>query len=218
MFIQDLLNSFIQNMILSLPNLVWAILIFFLGLIVGLKIKDYTINALKRLRLNQMLKTLGWENFFDRYNTQINVSKFFGDIVAIFFILLFLTLSFDVLGLAQANLLLQQVIDYFPNIFIAIVIFISTVFLADFSKKIVVVSLEKEKIAYSSILGDIISSTAWILAVLSILYQLKIVPELILTIFIGFIAFIVLFLGLSFGLGGKDFAAKILEDLEKKIK
>ncbi|GMX58903.1 MAG: hypothetical protein MCSN_5570 [Candidatus Microsyncoccus archaeolyticus] len=218
MFMQDLINSFIQNMILSLPNLIWAILIFFLGLIVGLKIKDYTINALKRLRLNQMLKTLGWESFFDKYNTQINVSKFFGDLVAVFFILLFLTISFDVLGLNQATELVQKIIDYFPNIFIAIVIFISTVFLADFSKKIVVVSLEKEKIAYSSILGDIISSFAWIFAILAILYQLKVVPELILTLFIGFVAFIVLFLGLSFGLGGKDFAAKILEDLEKKIK
>jgi hypothetical protein len=67
-------------------------------------------------------------------------------------------------------------------------------------------------------LGDIISSVAWILAILAILYQLKIVPDLILTIFIGFVLFIVLFFGLSFGLGGKDFAAKILEDLEKKIK
>jgi capsular polysaccharide biosynthesis protein len=55
------------------------------------------------------------------------------------------------------------------------------------------------------------------LPILAILYQLKVVPELIFNIIIGFVAFIVLFLGLSFGLGGKDFAAKILEDLEKKI-
>ncbi len=215
---QDLINAFIQNIILSLPNLIWSLLILFVGLIVGKKLKDYTVELLKKIRLNQMLKTLGWEDFFDRYNTQINVSKFLGDIVCVFFILLFLTISFDVLGLDQVNFFVQGVIDYFPNIFIAIIIFIFTVFLADFSKKIVVVSLEKEKIAYSGVLGDIISSVAWVLAILAILYQLKIVPDLILTIFIGFVAFIVLFLGLSFGLGGKDFAAKILEDLEKKIK
>jgi len=215
---QNLINAFFQNIISSLPNLIWALLVLFLGLIVGSKLKDYTIDVLKKIRLNQMLRSLGWESFLEKYNTQINVSKFIGDLVCIFFILLFLTISFDILGLAQINSLIQEIINYFPNIFIAIIIFIFTVFLADFSKKIVVVSLEKEKLAYSSILGDVISSVAWILAVLAILYQLKIVPELILTIFIGFIAFIVLFFGISFGLGGKDFAAKIIEDLEKKIK
>jgi len=51
---------------------------------------------------------------------------------------------------------------------------------------------------------------------LAILYQLKIVPDLVLTIFIGFVAFIVLAFGLAFGLGGRDFAKKILDDLEKR--
>jgi hypothetical protein len=215
---QEIISVFIENIILSLPNLIWSLLILLVGVIVGNKLKDYMVDLLKKLRLNQMLKSLGWEDFFDKYNTQINVSKFFGDLVCIFFILLFLTISFDVLEFKQFNFLIQGAINYFPNIFIAIVIFIFTVFLADFSKKIMVVSLEKEKIAYSSVLGDIISSVAWVFAILAILYQLKIVPELILTIFIGFVAFIVLFFGLSFGLGGKDMAAKILEDLEKKIK
>jgi len=42
------------------------------------------------------------------------------------------------------------------------------------------------------------------------------VPNLVLTIFIGFVAFIVLAFGLAFGLGGRDFAKKILDDLEKR--
>jgi len=78
------------------------------------------------------------------------------------------------------------------------------------------ITLEKEKIVYSSVLSNIISSAAWILATLAILYQLKIVPDLVLTIFIGFVAFIVLAFGLAFGLGGRDFAKKILDDLEKR--
>lgn len=215
---QDLFNSFFQNIILNLPNLIWALLVLFIGVIVGSKLKDLTIDFLKKIRLNQMLKSLGWESFLERYNAQINISKFIGDLVCIFFIFLFLTISFDILELSQINNIIYSIINYFPNIFIAVIVFIFTVFLADFSKKIVIVSLEKEKIAYSSLLGDIISSIAWVLATLAILYQLRIVPELILAIFIGVIAFIVLFFGISFGLAGKDFAKKIIEDLEKKIK
>ncbi len=215
---QDILNVFMENVILNLPNLIWAFLVFFIGVFVANKIKEYADEFLKKFRLNQMLKSLGWEEFFTRRNAQINVSGFFSELVNIFFLLLFLTISFDIIGLEQFNAFIQKIIDYFPNIFVAIIIFIFAVFLADFSKKILVVSLENEKIAYSSILGDIISSVAWILAGLAILYQLKIVPDLILTIFIGFVTFIVLVFGLAFGLGGKDFAKKILDGLEKKIK
>lgn len=215
---QSILNVLIENLILNLPNLIWAFLIFVIGVLVADRIKKYAIKLFKKLRLNQMLKSLGWEDFFSRYKTQINISGFFSEFINIFFILLFLTISFDVLGLEQFNAFIQKIIDYFPNIFIAIIIFIFTVFLADFSKKILLVSLESEKIAYSNVLGDIISSVAWVLASLAILYQLKIVPDLILTIFIGFVAFIVLVFGLAFGLGGKDFAKKILDGLEKKIK
>ena len=67
-------------------------------------------------------------------------------------------------------------------------------------------------------MGNIISYSAWILAILAILYQLQIVPTLILTIFIGFVALIVITFGLAFGLGGKDLAKKVLEDLEEKLK
>jgi len=215
---QDILSVLTESVIANLPNLIWALLVLFVGIIVANRLKAWTTDLLKKFRLNQMLKSLGWEEFFSRYNTQVNVSVIWGELVNIFFILLFLTISFDILGLEQFNAFIQRIIDYSPNVFIAAIIFICTVFLADFSKKILVVSLENEKIAYSSILGDIISSVAWILAGLAILYQLKIVPDLILTIFIGFVAFIVLVFGLAFGLGGKEFAKKILDDLEKKIK
>jgi len=39
-----------------------------------------------------------------------------------------------------------------------------------------------------------------------------------LAIFIGMVATISIALGIAFGLGGKDLAAKILKELEEKIK
>ena len=113
---------------------------------------------------------------------------------------------------------LEEIIKYFPNIFIACIIFIFMVFLVDFSQKVVIGNLEKEKITYSRFLGRIFRWSIWILTILAILYQLRIVPILILSIFIGVIAMIVITLGISFGLGGKDLAAKILKELEDKFK
>lgn len=215
---QELISIFINNLSGNLPQLFWAILVFLIGWFTGNKIKKIVKEFLDKLRLNQMLKSLGWENFFDRYDTKLNASGFIGSIIEIFFMLIVLSIALEIIGLSQVNQLLQEVINYFPNIFISILIFIFAVFLADFSKKIILVKMEKQKMSYSNIVGNIVATSTWILAVLAILYQLQIVKTLILTIFIGFIALIVLVFGLAFGMGGKDMASRMLKDLEEKVK
>lgn len=203
---------------LKASNLLWGLFILLAGWFVSVKVKNMAIDLFKRIRLNQMAKTLGWEGFFDRYDARLDIAKFFGAIIEVLFILMFFTVFFDIIGLNQVNAVLMSIINYFPNILISMVIFIFAVFIASFSKKIVLVSMEKEKITYSGILGNIISWATWILAVLAMLYQLNIVPTLILSIFIGFVALIVITFGLAFGMGGKDLAKKLLEGLEEKIK
>ncbi|MFA5086217.1 MAG: hypothetical protein WC468_01290 [Candidatus Paceibacterota bacterium] len=214
----NFLDLFYQESLTRLPDLLWAIVILFFGWIIAGKIKDMVVNFLNKLRVNQMLKALGWESFFDRFDARMNIPKFFGIIVEVYFFLLFLIISLDVLKLGTVSKLVGEVVGYYPNIFVSIVIFIITVFIADFGKKIIVGNLDKEKIVYSNFLGDIVSSGAWILAILAILYQLQIVQTLVLTIFIGVVALIVISLGIAFGLGGKDMAKKILEDMENRVK
>ncbi len=200
------------------PSFFWAGFILLLGVLVAKWMRRLTVNFFDKIRLNQVLKRLGWEEALMRVDTRLNAPKFFGEIVKWFFIILFLMASVEILGLTQFSQFLGEVVGYFPNIFISILIFLIALFLTDFFQKIFIVSLEKEKITYSRFLGKEISFTIWILAILAILYQLKIVPTLVLTIFVGVVAIIVLALGISFGLGGKDLAAKILKELEEKFK
>ncbi len=68
--------------------------------------------------------------------------------------------------------------------------------------------------------GFLAGVTKWailIFAVLAALLQLGIVPALIQTIFIGFVAALAISAGLAFGLGGKDLAAQVLSKLRKDI-
>ena len=209
---------FYQEILSRLPDFTWALVIIIFGWAVSNRVRALAVSFFNRLRLNQILKSLGWEAFFDRFDTKMNFSKFFGIIIEIYFFLLFLIIAIDILKFETIGKIVGGVIEYYPNIFIAIIIFIATVYIADFSKKIVVGNLEKEKITYSNFLGDIISTGSWVLAILAILYQLQIVQTLVLAIFIGVIALIVVSLGLAFGIGGKDMAKKILDDIENKVK
>jgi uncharacterized membrane protein YfbV (UPF0208 family) len=57
-----------------------------------------------------------------------------------------------------------------------------------------------------------------VFAIFAILMQLGIARELIQILFTGLIALLVIVLGISFGLGGKDLARDILEEVRHKIR
>jgi len=208
----------LQSFIDVLPNIFLGIVIILLGLYISKKIRDLVIHFLNRLRLNQMLSSLGWQEFFNRFNTKLDIPRFFGTITQIYFLLWVVLLVLDMLSLSIVGDIISNIINYYPNIFISIVIFIVAVFIADFSKKIIVGDFREEKLTYSNFLGNIVASSVWIVAILAILYQLQIAQTLILITFIGFITLIVLTVSIAFGLGGKEMARKTLEDIEKKIK
>ena len=71
---------------------------------------------------------------------------------------------------------------------------------------------------YGHIAGAIVRWSIWVFAIFAILLQLGIVEDLVRTIIQGIVALIVIAGGIAFGLGGKDVAAEILQNLKKKLK
>jgi hypothetical protein len=215
---EEIFEPFLQSLIDISPTIFWAILVFFVGWFISKWTGQIAAAFLSKIKLSQVLKRMGLEEALTKIDLHLSAPKFFGEIVRWFFVILFLMAASEILGLTQFSQFLEKVIGYYPNIFIAALIFVVAVFLADFSQKIVVGTLEKEKITYSRFLGRAIRWAIWLFAILAILYQLQITPSLILAILIGMVATISIALGIAFGLGGKDLAAKILKELEEKFK
>lgn len=189
-----------QNLTEISPPIFWAGLVLLIGILIAKWAGAISSAFLSKIRLNQILKSIGLEEALSKIDIRLNAPKFFGEIVRWFFVILFLMAAVEILGLTPFSQFLEKVIDYYPNIFIAALIFLVAVFLADFSQKIVVGTLEKEKITYSRFLGRAIRRTIWLFAILAILYQLQITPSLILVVIIGMVATISIALGIAFGL------------------
>jgi hypothetical protein len=215
---QSLTQILWQKLIELSPPVFWSGVIIIVGLIFSKWMEILTVGLIERLRINQLLKMLGAEEILLRIDSRLNAPKFFGAIVKWFFIIVFLMAASDVLGMHQFSQFLSNVIGYFPNIFVSVLIFLVALYLTDFSQKLVLGTLERERITYSRFLSRSIVCGIWLFAILSILYQLKITPSLILVAFIGMVLTIALAVGIAFGLGGKDLAAKILKELEEKLK
>ena len=214
----EISKIFWQNLTEISPPIFWAGLVLLVGILIAKWLGQISVAFLNKIKLNQLLKRMGLEEALVKIDARLNAPKFFGEIVKWFFVIVFLMLSTGILGLTQFSQFLEKVIGYFPNIFISCLIFLVAAFLADFSQKIVVGTLEEEKITYSRFLGRLFRWAIWLFAILAILYQLQITPSLILAIFIGMVATTSIALGIAFGLGGKDLAAKILKELEEKFK
>ena len=216
--LKNMWEEIFNNLKENYPPLFWAILILLSGLFISKWVSSFVSQALKKIRLNQILRGMGWDEAFSRVEIKLDAERFIGLVVRWYFIILFLMLAFETLGLEQFSGFLERVVSYYPNIFVACFLFLIAVFLSNFSRKILIGTFQKEKVIYSGFLGRWLSFAIWTITILAIFYQLKIVPEIILTVLVGFIIAFALSIGLSFGLGAKDLIAKFLKEFEEKFK
>jgi len=210
-----ILEKFIEQF--SYPLLIGSSILLG-GVLVAKFFERLTLKFLEKIKFEALLKRTGFEEAMERFVGKVKVENFLAQIVKWFFIILALMAFFDALKLERVSNFFLSIINYYPNIFISILIFLISLFILDFSKKVFVGTLEKEKISFSPLVGKSFSLFIWTVTILAILYQLKIVPQIISGIFFAFLAIVALSLGIAFGLGGKDIAAKFLKDLEEKFK
>jgi hypothetical protein len=211
---QDLLQGFIGY----LPKIIGALAVVIIGWFVAVFIGKIVTEVLRRIKFDTLFEKGVWKHALEKAEWKIDPSGFIGAIVKWVLFVSVLIAAVQILGFVQFAIFVGQIAAWLPNIIVAAAIFVVAVIVADYFPKIIRAGVEGLEIKYSSLLETIARGAIWIFAVLAILIQLGIAEELIMTLFTGFVAFLVIAGGLAFGLGGKDFAAEFLEDMKKKMK
>ena len=206
-----------QGFLGFIPSLIGAIVVFIIGWFIALGIGKLVTEILSRLKFNTLFEKTDWQKAFSKAKLDVNPSEFLGAIVKWILVIVFLLAAVEILGLPQFTAFLAGIVSYLPNVFVAALIFIVAVIAADVSEKIVVASVEKMKVEHSTLAGSITKWAIWVFSILAILYQLGVVRPMVQTLFSGIIAFFVISFGIAFGLGGKNVAAEILQDLKNKL-
>lgn len=215
--IQSLQNLW-QGFLNFIPLLIGAIVIFVVGWFVAMAIGKIITEILKKLKFNQIFERGGWKNALEKAEIKVDASGFIGAIVKWILVIVFLLAAVEILGLVQFADFLKSVLGYLPNVIVAVLIFVVTVILVDIVEKLVRATVESIKVGYGHMVSVIVKWSIWIFAILAILHHLGIARPFMETIFTGLVAMLVIALGIAFGLGGKDVAAEILQDLKKKLK
>ena len=198
-----------------LPNLLGAIIVFFVGWIIAALLGRLAAQIVQTLRVDQILSKMNFNKSLEKANLKLNSGKFIGELVRWFFIVVFLMAATDILGLSQVTGFLTQVILYIPQLIVAVLILLTAVLIANFMQKLVRASVEAAGLRSSNFLAAVAKWAILVFAGLAALIQIGVAPALIQTLFTGIIAALVISLGLAFGLGGKDAAARVLDKLKK---
>jgi len=201
-----------------LPILIIAVVVFIVGLIVANALGRIVEQIISTLKVDKALESLGVEEIVHKAGLKLNSGAFLGGLVKWFFIVVFLVASIDVLGLEKVNdFLSRTVLNYLPNVIVAVLLLIAGALISGVMQKIVVSSAKAAGIISAGFLGGITKWSIWIFSFLAALYQLGVVGELIQTLFTGFVGMLAIAGGLAFGLGGKEAAARYIERLREDV-
>jgi small-conductance mechanosensitive channel len=196
------------------PNLVVAIVIVILGWLIGALIGRAIWQVFRSIKIDEALRRAGFENFLRRGGLDLDTGAFIGGLVKWFIIVVFLVAAFDVLGLSQVNLFLQQVvIAYLPRVIVAALVLLVGGVIGDIVERLVVTAARTAELKSAHFAGAVAKWAVWIFAILVALSQLGIAAAFSQTLFTGIVIAVSLALGLSFGLGGQEAAGRFIERL-----
>ena len=207
-----------SGIVAFVPNLIVALIIFILGWLIGSILGRWVAQIIKSLKVDKALTSIGTEDLLSRAGFRLNAGLFIGGLVKWFVIVAFLVASLDVLNLSQVNVFLREVVlGYLPNVIVAALILLIAGVVAEAIQKVVVGSAKAAGMMHAHFLGGVSLWAIWIFAILAALSQLGIAGAFAQTLFTGVVAALALAVGLSFGLGGKDAAARYVDRLRGDI-
>lgn len=197
-----------------LANLVVAVIFFIIFLIVASVLGWIVEKAIDSVKLDTLLRHAGVEEYFERAGIRLHSGRFIGQLVYWFIIIVTLLAVTNILGVPGFSNFLQQVVNYIPLLIVALLILLVAVVLANFVRKAVRGSVVSAKLHSANLLGGIAWWTIFLIGLVSALQELGV--GAILANYLGYVVegvvlTIGLTVGLSFGLGGKDYAAHLIE-------
>ena len=114
----------------------------------------------------------------------------------------------------EVSLFLNDVLQYIPNVIVAVLIMIVGIVAGNFLAEAVKKSLKaSNNITSSRFLVGLTRWSVFIFSLLASLTQLGVATRLIETLFTAVVAMVSLAGGLAFGLGGRDAAKKVIEEV-----
>lgn len=210
------LNQFWVQIVNFVPKLLAVLVILFFGWIVAKLVRGGVKRLLELMQFDQFAQKSGLEAFMNSGSFNVTLSGIISQVIYWLVILLFVITGANALELTAVALLLQQLAGYLPHIIVAILVIVFGTLLARFINRLVFAWLHSIKFEHALAVSTSAEYGIQILAIFIALEQLGIGMQLIHSLFVIIFGAVFLALAIAFGLGGKEWAARFIDNMSKK--
>ena len=214
--ITEPVREMLTRIMAYLPVLLGALVILIVGWLVAKAIRQLVGWLLKTVRFDVLADKTGISEVLRKGNLKISAGEVISGLVYWLIIIMVLVMAVDALGLPKASDVLASLFAYVPKVIAALLVLVVAMFLANFVSGIVRTAAGNANLPKPEIFAGISRWAIIIFAVTISLGELGIATLLVTTTFNIILGGVCLALALAFGLGGKDAAAKYLDELMKR--
>lgn len=208
------LSSAVGSIQSYLPRFVAGLVLLLVGLFVAKIVRGFVLALLKALRVAKFLVQIR----VVREEGAVRVWEvLLAELARWTITILFLIPAVEAWGLGRVTDVLNGLLLYLPNVFVAVIIGLIGFVIANLTYDIVQHGASGLDEKASKAVGGIAHYAILFFTGLIILNQLGVAADLVRILFTGFVAMMALAGGLAFGLGGKDLAAEVLRGFKNKL-
>ena len=213
--LQSLRHSLLR-LVDALPDLLLALALLIAGWLLAKLVRRLLIRIMRAGRVDEIAERSGLDDFLVRGGVEhTTVTLVAGTAYWLILAAVFITLL-DALGLRTAEVLLERLAVFFPNLIVAIGILVFGSLLARVVGGLVFSYLSNVGSAAAEPIGVLARYALLVFTIFMAAEQLAIATEVLVSAFQIAFAALCLAAALAFGLGGKDWAAGVIARYTRK--
>jgi hypothetical protein len=205
------LHGFLRQIGAFVPRLAVAIGILVVGWLLAKAFRFSVVKALRALNFHVLTERAGIDGFLQQGGTEKDTAELIGWIAYALAILVSLLIAFNSLDLVQVTDLLGKVLLFVPKLLVAMLVLVFGSYFARFAANAVQSYCRSAEVGDAELIGRVMQYGIMTFVVLLAIDHLDISGGLIQQTFLILLAGVVIALALSFGLGGRDRAAALIE-------
>lgn len=194
-----------------LPRLALALVVLVAGWLLARVARFAVERGLRAINFNVLTERAGMDAFLHQGGIRSDTTGIFGLLVYWLVILAALIIAFNSLGLTTITDLLREVVLFVPKVVAALLILAFGAYFARFIANTVLTYCKNVGIQDAELLAKLAQYAIIAFVVLIALDQVNVGGDIIRASFLIILAGVVLAAALAFGLGGRDWAASLLE-------
>jgi len=207
-------NGLWRDTVQFLPEIILALLVVLVGWLVGNMLYSLVVRVFNKLKVNEALSSAGADTLVSRTGYSLKAGEFVGALIKWFVIIVFFVTALEILHLNEVTVFFRDVVlGYLPRVIVAVLILLVAMVVANVASTSVRAGAQAAKFAAAGVLATVTRYAILTFAILAALAQLEIAPDLVEILFMGIVFAASLALGLSFGLGGKEAAARYISKM-----